>query len=200
MDEFPEFDRRSIDTLRQPLEDKVVSISRVHGQATFPADFTLVAAMNPHRGTHDGSDPSDSMLDAYKKKISGPIMDRIDLWLTVSHIPYEELAQNEKHIDQNRDETKRAREQVQDARLKQRQRYGVATKTNGVLSARDIEIHVRLAKETETLLIESAKKLALSPRGYHRLIKVARTIADLEGADDIKTTHVLEALQYRARI
>ncbi len=205
LDEFPEFERRSIDTLRQPLEDKVVSISRVQGSATFPADFILVAAMNPHRGSYDGSsEGAGDMLDAYKKKISGPIMDRIDLWLSVSHVPYESLTPGDTKGGTKqavaRDETERARESVAQARARQRERFGSDTKTNATMSARDIETHIPLARDIATLLTESAQRLKLSPRGYHRIIKVARTIADLAGSEHIETPHVLETLQYRARL
>ena len=93
MDEFPEFDRRSLDALRQPLEDRVVSISRVSGTALFPADFILIAALNPYRGREDGTDNlARAMKETYKEKISGPILDRIDLWIEVPHVSYETLS------------------------------------------------------------------------------------------------------------
>ncbi len=201
LDEFPEFERRSIDTLRQPLEDKVVSISRVQGTAIFPADFILLAAMNPHRGSYDGTDQgTEHMLESYRKKISGPIMDRIDLWLSVSHVSYGDLTPGETTRTTSREETARARESVLRARCIQRERFSSETKTNATMSARDIETYIPLAKDVATLLRESAGKLKLSPRGYHRVIKVARTIADLTGAPDIEMPHILEALQYRARL
>lgn len=200
LDEFSEFERRSIDALRQPLEDRVVSISRVQGTAIFPADFILLAAMNPHRGVYAerGHEATD-MLESYRKKISGPIMDRIDLWLSVAHIPYAKLAPNSS-TQQEGDETARARDAVLKAREHQRERFGSEAKTNASMSARDINTYIPLAVSVQKLLVESAEKLRLSPRGYHRLIKVARTIADLEGSKHVETPHVLEALQYRTRL
>lgn len=198
LDEFPEFERRSIDALRQPLEDRVVSISRVQGTALFPADFILVAAMNPYRGSEDGTtDFAASMLDAYKGKISGPILDRIDLWLEVPHVDYETLSSTQKDDGQ----TEKAREQITKARELQRRRLqnrGVTT--NAEMSARDLEETIILSEEIKQIIKQSAEKLNLSPRSYHRLIKVSRTIADLEGAQQIEPSHVYEALQYRVKL
>lgn len=200
LDEFPEFERRSIDALRQPLEDRVVSISRVQGTAIFPADFILLAAMNPHRGMYAerGHEATD-MLESYRKKISGPIMDRIDLWLSVAHIPYAKLAPGST-TQKDTSETERAREAVLRARAHQAQRFGSAAKTNASMSARDIDTFIPLTADVQRLMVESAEKLRLSPRGYHRLIKVARTIADLGDSKNVEISHVLEALQYRTRL
>ncbi len=198
VDEFPEFDRRSIDALRQPLEDRVVSISRIQGTALFPADFILVAAMNPYRGTEDGStDYAAAMMETYKGKISGPILDRIDLWLPVPHVDYETLTS----APTTGDETTAAREQVAAARermLARLKEYGV--RTNAEMSARDIEATIVLSDEVKDLLRLSSAKLNLSPRSFHRVVKVARTIADLDQAEHIETKHVLEALQYRVQV
>ncbi len=198
MDEFPEFERRSLDALRQPLEDKVVAISRVQGSALFPADFVLVAAMNPYRGVEDGShDYAASMLETYKGKVSGPILDRIDLWLEVPHVPYDTL------IGENNDsdETKRARGVIKTAREKQQRRLkSRGVRTNANMTSRDLEETVALSGEVKDLLKTSSAKLNLSPRSYHRLIKVSRTIADLDEKEDIETKHVFEALQYRVKL
>lgn len=198
MDEFPEFDRRSLDALRQPLEDRVVSISRVQNTAEFPADFILVAALNPYRGSEDGTkDLGRAMQETYKNKVSGPILDRIDLWLEVPHVPYETLTA----IPSKTKETSIAREQILSARDKQRSRFeNTTTHTNSGMSARDIENLISLSDEVKNLLKVSSAKLNLSPRGYHRLIKVSRTIADLDGREEITTAHVLEALQYRVNL
>ena len=198
MDEFPEFERRSLDALRQPLEDKVVAISRVQGTALFPADFILVAAMNPYRGSEDGStDYAASMMESYRGKVSGPILDRIDLWLEVPHVPYETLAAK----TNDHDETKNARTKILKARDQQQKRFqNRGFTTNDAMGARDIEEVIELSDDVKELLKHSSAKLNLSPRSYHRLIKVARTIADLEGKGNIETEHVLEALQYRVKI
>lgn len=196
-DEFSEFERRALDALRQPLEDRVVSIARVQGTALFPADFVLLAAMNPHRGVYsDTGHEARDMLDVYKKKISGPIMDRIDLWLPVSSVSYSDLGKARGASQ----ETAEARERVHEARQRQYARFAHAAKTNAAMSARDIEEHITLSSDVSELLARSARTLALSPRGYHRVIKVARTIADLEAAEHITPPHILEALQYRARL
>lgn len=194
MDEFPEFDRRSLDALRQPLEDRVVSISRVQGTAEFPADFILVAALNPYRGSEDGTtDLAGAMRDTYKNKVSGPILDRIDLWLEVPHVPYETLTA----LPSKHDETTPARDAILSARTTQHTRQ---SKTNATLSTRDIESTITLSPEVKDILKTSSAKLNLSPRSYHRLIKVARTIADLDGEEQIAVPHVLEALQYRVSL
>ncbi|MBI4086872.1 YifB family Mg chelatase-like AAA ATPase [Candidatus Kaiserbacteria bacterium] len=202
LDEFPEFERRAIDALRQPLEDRVVSISRVQGSMVFPADFILLAAMNPHRGTasesaNEGGDFSDSVLETYKKKISGPILDRIDLWLDVPHVAYETLAGARTETK----ETAQAREAILNARNRQSQRLaGRKARTNAEMSARDVTETIDLPKEVSDLLRTAAAKLSLSPRSYHRVIKVARTIADLADVPDIASDHLLEALQYRIKV
>ncbi len=195
LDEFPEFERRSLDALRQPLEDRVVSISRIQGTALFPADFILVAAMNPYRGQEDGTiDLARAMKETYKGKISGPILDRIDLWIEVPHVDYETLT----NLKRTSNETQEARVMIAEARKNQKQRLqGRGVVTNAEMTSRDIDYCISLSDAVSTLLKLSSEKLNLSPRSYHRLIKVARTIADLESASEIETKHVLEALQYR---
>jgi len=198
MDEFPEFERRSLDALRQPLEDRVVSISRIQSTAEFPADFILVAALNPYRGSEDGTtDLARAMRETYKNKVSGPILDRIDLWLEVPHVPYDTLTSLPSKVE----ETKNAREQILSARDTQSKRFcKTNTNTNSGMSARDLEQLIKLNDEVKDLLKISSTKLNLSPRSYHRLIKVARTISDLDGSEEIETKHLLEALQYRVSL
>ncbi len=198
MDEFPEFERRSLDALRQPLEDRVVSISRIQGNAVFPADFILVAAMNPYRGSEDGTtDLAKAMQETYKGKISGPILDRIDLWIEVPHVDYDTLT----NLKRTQGETKEAQNQILAARLHQANRLqdrGITT--NAEMTSRDIDFCITLNTDVADLLKLSSEKLNLSPRGYHRLLKVARTIADLDNQEEIETKHVFEALQYRVPV
>ncbi|MEX0917377.1 MAG: YifB family Mg chelatase-like AAA ATPase [Candidatus Paceibacterota bacterium] len=196
LDEFPEFERRTIDALRQPLEDKVVSISRAKGSIIFPANFILVAAMNPHSSHDQKGEDIHAVRDKlrYQRKLSGPIVDRIDMWIEVANIDHEKLSvKGEK-------ESESVRNRIISAREKQAKRFAKKQiRTNNEMSVRDIDELIPLSSEVRELLNSSAKKLGLSPRGYHRIIKLSRTIADLAGNEDIKKEHLLEALQYRPR-
>ena len=203
LDEFPEFDKRVIESLRQPLEDNIVSISRAKGSAIFPSNFILVAAMNPcpcgNFGTKDKvciCRPTD--LDRYKRKLSGPIMDRIDIWVSVSSIDYKKLSEeNTGESSQNiKTRIEKARE-IQKNRFLEHER---GIKTNSEMNAKDLSSVITLAEEVRNILDTSASKLGLSPRAYHRVIKIARTIADLEGEKEINQNHILEALQYRPKV
>lgn len=200
MDEFPEFERRSLDALRQPLEDKVVTISRVQSTAEFPADFILVAALNPYRGSEDGTENLlRAMQETYKNKVSGPILDRVDLWLEVPHVDYETLT----GLPTNAGETTTARDLVKNARsmaFKRAAENKDLPTTNSGLSGRNIDESIYLNEQVRDLLKVSSVKLNLSPRSYHRLIKVARTIADLDASEHIEVPHLLEALQYRVPV
>ncbi len=203
LDEFPEFEKRVLESLRQPLEDNIVSISRAKGSAIFPSNFILVAAMNPCPCGNKGNKqkecickPSD--LDRYKRKLSGPIMDRIDIWVNVGAVDYNKLSNNEAEGEK----TETIRERVKNARDIQLKRYKNATRKfsiNSELNVKELGIYAPLTEEIKNLLNQSAERLQLSARAYHRTIKLARTIADLEGKENIETTHILEALQYRPR-
>jgi magnesium chelatase family protein len=204
LDEFPEFDRKVIESLRQPLEDNIVSISRAKGSAIFPSNFILVAAMNPcpcgnltAKTKRCRCNPAD--LARYERKLSGPIMDRIDLWVSVGEVEYNELSNREPSGESS--DTVRAR--ITQARDRQSERFADSVrliKTNSNMSAKDINIYAPLDEEVKELLNQSAEKLGLSARAYHRIIKLARTIADLNGSDTIEKSHILEALQYRPKI
>ncbi|MFZ2150025.1 MAG: YifB family Mg chelatase-like AAA ATPase [Minisyncoccia bacterium] len=203
LDEFPEFEKRVIESLRQPLEDNIVSISRARGTAVFPSNFILVAAMNPCPCGNAGNKqkacickPSD--LDRYKRKLSGPIVDRIDLWVSVGNVDYKKLGEkgNGEHSEKIKERIDKAR-QVQSERFK---RFGKKITTNSEMSVKDLENMVKLDSKVRDLLDQSAESLSLSARAYHRVIKIARTIADLEGAENVGANHILEAIQYRPKV
>ena len=204
LDEFPEFDRKVIDTLREPLEENEISISRSRGTVTFPANFILIAAMNPCPCGNFGSKTKECIckptdLLRYQRKISGPIIDRIDMWVEVSQINYEKLSGDET----SKKETAEIKERVIRARKTQKERFEKSErkiKTNSEMSSKDINKISELEDSAREILNTSAKKLNLSARAYHRIIKLARTIADLDLSKTIKTNHILEALQYRPKI
>ncbi len=204
LDEFPEFEKRVLEALRQPLEDNIVSISRARGSAIFPSNFILVAAMNPcpcgNKGNKDKAcicKPSD--LERYNRRISGPIIDRIDLWVTVGNVDYRKLSD----LASTGEKTQTIKNRVKDARLIQEKRfknYKRKIKTNSEMNAKELGIFAPLAPNIKQLLNDSAERLALSARAYHRVIKIARTIADLDNKEEISSNHILEALQYRPKV
>ncbi len=195
LDELPEYERRVIDALREPLEDRVVSVSRARGSVTFPANFMLVAAMNPNRERGEGT-VSELDRERLKKKISGPVVDRIDMWIEVPHVAHEELRTRSTATPE---ESTRIREHVATARALQKTRFGNELKTNADMSIRDLDTRAHITPEAETMLTRAATVHKLSPRGHHRTIKLARTIADLDASDDVHEQHILEALTYRPK-
>lgn len=225
LDEFPEFERRVIEALRQPLEDKVVSISRAKNSARFPANVMLIATMNPCPCGHFGNTirrcsctPND--ITRYRKKISGPIADRIDLWIEVGPIEYEKLSTptskklfdevGKMNTDTEASETRQLKEKIKKARhiqmtrfkkfeqkFVQEKNYTINYQTNSDIHGKDLPSLAPLSTEAENILMNAAKSLGLSVRAYHRVWKLARTIADLSEETQIKDTHILEALQYR---
>ncbi|MCR4274615.1 MAG: YifB family Mg chelatase-like AAA ATPase [Candidatus Campbellbacteria bacterium] len=200
LDEFPEFDRRVIESLRQPLEDRVVSVARVRGSAQFPADTLLVAALNPcpcgKWGSGRACTCSPHILLHYQRKISGPVMDRIDLWVEVAPVEHADLSRGG-----DGEASAVVRERVLSARALQTKRFENTTRRkNSDMNVRDLDIFTPLTKEVRDILNTSAKKLDLSARAYHRVIKIARTIADLENTEHIERHHILEALQYRPKM
>ncbi|MBL7045480.1 MAG: YifB family Mg chelatase-like AAA ATPase [Parcubacteria group bacterium] len=194
LDEFPEFERRSIDALRQPLEEREVTVSRVKGTAIFPANFILVAAMNPYPGSGDTHDPVEQAR--YDKKISGPIVDRIDMWIEVGHVEHSKLGGEGKER-----ESHKLRELVSTARKIQEKRFKKVSgmSTNAEMGVKELDKFVNLDTKERQLLNDAATKLNLSPRSYHRVIKLARTIADLSKSEKVESGHLLEAIQYRPR-
>jgi len=191
LDEFPEFEKRVLESLRQPLEDRVVTVSRAKGTVVFPTNFILIAAMNPPE-----KDASFMEKLRQKKKISGPIMDRIDMWVEVSEIDYEKLGSKEKEGE----ESLAIKNRVKSARDIQKKRFESGKRSvNNEMNVRELHRHAELNEETKQILNKSAEKLSLSARAYHRVIKLARTIADLDKKNTIETNHILEALQYRPK-
>lgn len=203
LDEFPEFDKKVLESLRQPLEDREVTVSRAKGSVRYPAHFILIATMNPCPCGNYGVKGKECICNAqniekYKRKLSGPIVDRIDLWVEVSKIEHQKLTDSrEMH-----EGTVVMKPRVEKARLMAEKRYknlGLKIKTNAELSPKDLVKHIILSDKVKETLNTSAKQLDLSARSYHRIIKLARTIADMEESSDISENHILEALQYRPK-
>jgi len=203
LDEFPEFDRRVIESLRQPLEDGIVSIARAKGTETFPARFILVAAMNPcpcgNYGTEKSCICTASSMMKYQKKLSGPIVDRIDMWVNVPRIDFDKLS-DKRPSGERSVQIKKRIDVAREAGRKRFSKHAHNIKTNSEMGAKDILDYIKLSPEAEKILKQSAEKLGLSPRSYHRTIKVAQTIADLNNSEGIEENHILEALGYRKKV
>lgn len=200
LDEFPEFDRATVEALRQPLEDGEVVVSRARGTVKYPARVTLVAALNPCPCGFKGSQIKNCIckdfdVQRYERKISGPIIDRIDLWVEVPHIPYEEFKQKSAKTPGGPGSLK---EQVKNVREIQQKRYGKDL-LNAHIKAKEIEEFVNLNNDAEKILMDYAKKFSLSPRSFHRMKKIARTIADISNSQNVEIPHILEAFQYRPK-
>ena len=201
LDELPEFGATKLEVLRQPLEDRTVTIARAAGTLSFPANFTLMAAMNPCPCGYHG-DPrractcAPSAVSRYQKRISGPLLDRIDIHLEVPRIPHEQLS------DRRPGELSAAvRERVERARAVQSRRFaGTTLLTNADMGPKELRQYAALDEAGEALLGAAVRQMALSARAYHRVLKLARTIADLAGEEQLSTAHVAEALQYRPRV
>ena len=200
LDELPEFNHSTIETLRQPLEDKVITISRAKDTITFPADFIMIGTKNPcpcgYYGTDKECTCAPHMISQYEKKLSGPILDRIDLYIDVESVDHSSLL-----ALKSREETsKNVAERVMLARKRQLDRQANHCKLNGSLGNRDIKQSAQLTPEAKHLLDSAALRLQLSARAYMRSVKVARTIANLDSSEKVGTKHVAEALQYRPRM
>ena len=203
LDEFAEFHRDVVNALREPLEDSQVSVSRARGSATFPANFMLIAALNPCPCGKYGSSGCrcpHTAIERYKRKLSGPVADRIDMWVHVGEMPPESLAMRKGQPKEDK-EGEAMRERIGVARRRQTERFIEAKglTTNADMGPKELEQLANLSGAAEKALIQAARSYKLSARGYHRTIKLARTIADLAGEGDITADHMMEALQYRVR-
>jgi len=198
LDEFPEFSRPTLEMIRQPLEDGCVTIPRVHSTLRFPAAIMLVAAMNPCPCGYY-TDPkrrckcSPLMIERYVGRVSGPLIDRIDIHVEVPPVPWKQL-----RGDDGGASSQQMRDQVVAARARQRERFGRgSTTTNATMSSRQIRQHCRLSPEGEALLKQAMMEMGLSARAHDKVLRIGRTIADLDAADAVAPHHLAEAIQYR---
>lgn len=199
LDELPEYDRKTIEVLRQPMEDSVINVARNMQTVTYPANFNLVASMNPCPCGYYGSEKvpckcQPSAIHKYLSKISGPLLDRIDLHIEVDSVSYSELT-----LDANKEPSSEIKKRVNFARQIQLNRYkGTKIFSNSKMNEKQLKKFCILDKECTDLIEKAFNILNLSARGYNRILKVARTIADLDKCDNIKVQHIAEAIQYRS--
>lgn len=200
LDELPEFGQHVLEVLRQPLEDRVVTISRAQGSLTFPANFLLIGSMNPCPCGNFGDPVKECVCSLttvmrYQKRISGPLLDRIDIHLEVPRVEYEKLTD-----ERLGEPSEKIQARVEKARERQRQRFaGTKLLCNGDMGPAEVREYCRLDEAGKQLVRAAMQQLQMSARAFHRILKVARTIADLAGSDKIETPHLAEAIQYRPR-
>ena len=198
LDEFPEFPRNVLEALRQPLEDGVVTVARASGSFTFPAKFTLIAAQNPCPCGYFGDSTkrcqcTPAQIFKYQKKVSGPLLDRIDLHIEVPRLPYEKLAGSSAN-----ETSAEIKQRVEKARALQAERFK-KSKTNSEMNLLELKEHCQLGEPEQELMRQAMKRYGFSGRSLHRILKVARTIADLSENENITATHLGEAIQYRPK-
>lgn len=199
LDELPEFKRSVLEVLRQPLENGIVTVSRAVATVTYPAQFILVSAMNPCPCGYYGDSRNQctctpGMINRYRSKISGPLMDRIDIHIPVPAVPYKELSD-----DYSGEKSEKIRQRVCEARDRQLRRFkDEKIFANSQMKPRHMKKYIKLTEDAHKLLDTAMQKLAMSARAYSRILKVARTISDLDGKDTIQANHIAEAIQYRA--
>ena len=204
LDEFPEFGARVLEVMRQPMEDKTVTISRAKGSLTFSANFQLIAAMNPCPCGYYGDSQkpctcASAMVTKYQKRISGPLLDRIDIHVEVPRVDYDKLS-----ADRVGESSEAIRARVQAARDIQNKRFSKNSSSDIICNADmrvgEVRQFCKLQDEGQSLMRAAMTQLNLSARAYHRILKLARTIADLAGSEEIQSAHLAEALQYRPKI
>jgi magnesium chelatase family protein len=200
LDELPEFRKNVLEVLRQPMEDGVVTIARAAMSLSYPARFMLAAAMNPcpcgwHGDPHHACTCKVIHVQQYLARVSGPLMDRIDIHLEVPAVKYKALTD-----DTGGEPSAAMRERVDRARLVQRERFAQrpGVYANAHMAPRDIRAYCRVSDGADALLKTAIARLGLSARAYHRILKIARTVADLDGAASLESQHVAEAIQYRS--
>ncbi len=198
LDELPEFDRRTLEVMRQPLEDRVVTISRALRSTTFPANFMLVAALNPcpcgfRTDPRRTCNCTSMQIEKYMSRISGPLLDRIDIHIEVPGVPFEELSSTTDGTS-----SAQMREHVERARLRQKERFSKTnTLYNAQMSTRELREHCQLDPVCRKLLRDCCNELGLSARAHDKILRVSRTIADLDDSDSIEAAHLQEAINYR---
>lgn len=200
LDELPEYPRAHLEALRQPLEDRHITLSRLYGHITYPAHFLLVATMNPcpcgYLGdSHTACTCSTGDIERYRHKLSGPLLDRIDLRLTVGRIDNEHIFSA---ISMNNSQQSEVLSRINSARLAQKQRYKRSNKYNGEATLRDTTILFSISPKARQLLDNASTSFGLSTRSYLRVLRVARTVADLDGSPELEEGHIAEALQFRS--
>jgi magnesium chelatase family protein len=204
LDEFPEFGTRVLEVMRQPMEDKVVTISRAKGSLTFSANFQLIAAMNPcpcgfYGDTQKPCTCAPAVVTKYQKRISGPLLDRIDIHIEVPRVDYEKLSGD--RIGESSESIRARVQAARDIQLKRFSNNGsIDIVCNADMRIGEIRKFCKLHEEGQSLMRAAMSQLNLSARAYHRILKLARTIADLAGCEEIQSVHLAEALQYRPKL
>ncbi|ADX68190.1 YifB family Mg chelatase-like AAA ATPase [Weeksella virosa] len=198
LDELPEFKRSVLEVMRQPLEDREVTISRAKFTVTYPASFMLVASMNPSPSGYFADDPKNTSslaeMQRYMNRISGPLLDRIDLHIEVNPVPFDDLSK-----ERNGEKSATIRARVLKARQLQIDRYeGLNIHYNAQIGTKELDKFCSLDEQSKNLIKIAMERLNLSARAYDRILRVARTIADLDNAENINSTHIAEAIQYRS--